>query len=673
MTCAIRSSDRRDGGNWAGLGPACPARPEAPSAVHTLRPDATSLRLRSRERIGTMCGISGFLGEAATYPNVLGEQLRLLNHRGPDASGRYETADGAVAQNRLAVIDLETGDPPITNEDGTIGVVMNGEIYNFRELRSQLEARGHLLRTKGDTEVIAHLAEEEDPTGLAMRLDGMFAFAIWDAPRQRLTLGRDRLGKKPLFYSALPGTLVFASEIKAVLAHPAVVRELDPDALPAYLTFGYVPTPRTFFRGVSSLPAGHVLTVEPGNEPQITRYWSPPHHGKQMQPLSLSVAADELRARIQTALEKRLIADVPLGTFLSGGLDSSVIVALMAEMLDRPVQTFTIGFEDDAFDERRYARIVARRYHTDHHEFIVSPRAVELVERLVWHHDQPFGDSSAVPTFLLNELTRSHVTVALSGDGGDELFAGYERFGAAVAVDQYRRLPAGIRRGLRSALLSLPRGALRGRVGSFQRFIGSAELGLPGAYLAWLTFFNETSRHEALPGGSDWAVEDFCRRWVATEGADVLHRLLDLNLETYLVDDLLVKADRMSMAHALEVRSPFLDAELLTYVRSLPAELKLRGLTRKRLLKAAAADLLPREIINRRKHGFGVPLDRWFREDLASYVASTLGSKHARIRDYLMPAVVDRTLREHATGARDHGDVLWLLLTLEVFLQREGW
>lgn len=573
------------------------------------------------------------------------------------------------------MIDLETGDPPITNEDRTIGVVLNGEIYNFRELRTQLEARGHRLHTKGDTEVIAHLAEDNDAAAVARALDGMFAFAIWDEARGRLTLGRDRLGKKPLYYFASLSAFVFGSEIKAVLAHPAVSRELDEEALPAYLSFGYVPTPRTFFRGVRSLPPGHVITIEAGGEPEIARYWTPePRDGGAVSRSNVRDTAGELRPRLETAVRKRLVADVPLGAFLSGGLDSSLIVALMAQMTDRPVKTFTIGFDDrDGFDERHYARMVAERYGTDHHEFVVAPKAIDLIERLVWHYDQPFGDSSAVPTFLLNELTRSHVTVALSGDGGDELFAGYERFAAALAVERYGQLPPALRARAGDLLEALPGRALRGRIGSAQRFVRAAGLGLPGAYLAWLSYFTEPSRRAAIPAGSNWAVDDFERRWAATDGQATLDRLLDLNLGTYLVDDLLVKADRMSMAHGLEVRSPFLDADLVSYARGLAPQLKLRGLDRKRVLKAAAADLLPADIVRRRKRGFGVPLDRWFREDLSGYVADTLGSRQSRVRQHLVPAVVDRILHEHASRARDHGQALWLLLTLEVFLRREGW
>jgi asparagine synthase (glutamine-hydrolysing) len=622
-----------------------------------------------------MCGISGFLDTRHLAAEVVDAQLRQLAHRGPDASGAFTSAPGTIAQNRLAVIDLQTGNPPITNEDATVGVVLNGEIYNYRELRSGLIARGHSFDTTGDTEVIAHLAEEGEPKEVVRQLDGMFALAIWDTRTQQLTLVRDRLGKKPLYYAFSSDTLVFGSEIKAVLAHPAVPRELDQGAIPAYLTFGYVPTPRTFFRGVLSLEPGHVLTASPGQTPRIEPYWTPPRR-RDAYPVGVSMdaAVKGVRTRLEAAVRKRLIADVPLGAFLSGGLDSSLIVALMAQMTDRPVQTFTIGFDDrEGFDERQFARVVADRYGTDHHEFVVAPDAVALIEKLVWYHDQPFGDSSAIPTYLLNEATHTGVTVALSGDGGDELFAGYERFAAALAVERYGRIPPAARGLIGRSLASLPRSGLRRRVGSAQRFVTAAELGLPDAYLSWLSYFTEPTRRQAIPAGSTWAVEDFMRRWEATSGESLLDRLLAVNLSTYLLDDLLVKADRMSMAHGLEVRSPFLDIDLLGYVADLPPALKLHGLSRKRVLKHVATDLLPAKIIHRRKRGFGVPLDQWFRDDLATYVAGMLGSRSTRVRAHLVPTVVDRILREHAAGTHDHGQAIWLLLTLEVFLRREGW
>lgn len=626
-----------------------------------------------------MCGISGAVSAA---PGVAGSaidaQLACQRHRGPDAEGHFGSDRGVVAQNRLSIIDLVQGDPPITNEDGTIGAVLNGEIYNFVELRKRLTHAGHTFTSHGDTEVIAHLAEDHDAGALARQLDGMFAFATWDRRRELLMLGRDRVGKKPLYYFSGGGIFVFASEIKGVLAHPAVPRELDDRAISAYLTFGYVPTPHTFFAAVKSVPPAHTLTITPGGEPRLERFWQLPVPGaggadEAALGLGLEEAAREVRAHLEQAIRRRLISDVPLGAFLSGGIDSSAIVALMAGVMGKPVKTFTIGFEDrDGFDERPFARAVAERFGTEHHEEVAHPEAVELVERLVWHHDQPFGDSSAIPTYLLGQVARRHVTVALSGDGGDELFGGYERFAAGLAVDGLLRIPTRVR-GLGERLVAaLPPDGLHGRVGRAQRFAGTVEDGMPWAYLSWISYVPEPWRQRLLPAPDGWAREEYGRRWLASDGARPLDRLLALNIETYLLDDLLVKADRMSMAHGLEVRSPFLDTALIEFSARLAPALKIRGLSLKRVLKRAVADLLPQDILSRPKRGFGVPLDRWFREDLESYTASMLGPG-ARVRGHLNGTELDAMLGEHKAHARNHGHALWTLLTLELFLRRHGW
>jgi asparagine synthase (glutamine-hydrolysing) len=627
-----------------------------------------------------MCGISGVIAtdRRGDESRVVEAQLALLDHRGPDARGQFRASHGNVGQTRLAIIDLVTGDPPITNEDGTVAAVLNGEIYNFRQLRDQLGRSGHRFGSQGDTEVLAHLAEDLSPPELARKLDGMFGFAIWHERSRRLVLGRDRVGKKPLYYHWGGGRLVFGSEIKAVLADAEVPRRLDPSAIPAYLTFGYVPTPRTFFEGVRSVPPGCVVVLEVGSEPTVERYWEPPlvgENGTTRLHRSLETAGREVRTLLDAAVERRLISDVPLGAFLSGGIDSSAVVGIMAALVDRPVQTFTIGFDDrDGFDERPYAALVAKRHQTDHHEFVVHPDAVELVERLVWHHDQPFGDSSAIPTFLLSELTRQHVTVALSGDGGDELFAGYERFAAGLAARRYSALPPALRDGVGGLLGRLPPAAMRSRAQRVQRFAAVAGRGLPDAYRSWISCVTEEDRDALLNGTrDDWGLNDYREIWRRSGGAHPLDRLLDLNMRTYLLDDLLVKMDRMSMAHGLEVRSPFLDPHLIDYAARLPPRLKARGMSLKRVLRAAVGDLLPREILKRPKHGFGVPLDRWFRDDLRSYVDHTLRRPDARVKDYLVPAEVDRLLVEHEQRTHNHGHALWTLLTLEVFLRREGW
>lgn len=582
-----------------------------------------------------------------------------------------------IAQNRLSIIDLVTGDPPVSNEDSTIGAVLNGELYNFQGLRERLTQDGHHLRSRGDTEVLAHLAENENAVEIARQLDGMFAFAIWDRRQERLLIGRDRMGKKPLYYWHGDGSFVFASEIKGVLAHPAVTRRLNPRAIDAFLTFGYVPTPETFFDGIRSLPPGHVLTHEPGKEPVIERYWKlgVPGVDAGIEPLELSMAeaTEEVRRLLLAAIERRLVSDVPLGAFLSGGIDSSAIVALMAGVMGEPVKTFTIGFDDrEGFDERPFARAVAERFGTEHYEEVAHPEAVELVERLVHHHDQPFGDSSAVPTYLLNEVAKRHVTVALSGDGGDEVFAGYERFAAGVAVDRVVAVPRWFRSPARSLINTLPPGAANGRVGRVQRFAAKVDGGMPDAYLEWISYVPEEWRQRLLANPSSWARDEYAARWDATRGAKTLDRLLSLNIDTYLLDDLLVKMDRTSMAHALEVRSPFLDTELAEFAMRLPPALKQRGLSLKRVLKGAVAELLPPEILNRPKRGFGVPLDRWFREDLSNYAESMLGPG-ARVRNHLIGEQLDALLAEHRSGERAHGHSLWTLLTLEIFLRKQGW
>ncbi len=634
----------------------------------------------TRAIVTFVCGICGVIQKRPDdLWDSVARQLSSQRHRGPDAEGYFDGGRGVVAQNRLAIIDLETGDPPIVNENRSIGAVLNGEIYNFKLLREELRKGGHRFSSQGDTEVLVHLAEESGAAEIARKLDGMFAFAIWDRDRERLLLGRDRMGKKPLYYWQSGDEFVFASEIKSVLAHPAVPCRLNPRALSAYLTFGYVPTPETFFQGIYSLPPAHVLTYEPAASVLIERYWSLliPGVDSGVRPLDIGIedATQEVRRLLLSAISKRLVADVPLGAFLSGGIDSSAIVALMAGVMGEPVKTFTIGFDDrDGYDERPYARSVAERFGTEHHDEVVHPEAVELVEQLVYHHDQPFGDSSAVPTYLLNQTARKHVTVALSGDGGDEIFAGYERFAAGLAADRALGAPDWLRRPARSLVDLLPPSAAGGRIGRLQRFAAKAERGLPDAYLEWISFVPDHWRRQLLEPSADddWARADYARRWRATHGASTLDRLLKLNIDTYLVDDLLVKMDRTSMAHGLEVRSPFLDTELVEFAARLRPSLKVRGLSLKRVLKQALADLLPAEILTRPKRGFGVPLDRWFREDLQAYTHSMLGDG-ARVRAHVRPDSLDRLLAEHRAGKAGHGHALWTLLTLEVFLRKRDW
>ena len=630
-----------------------------------------------------MCGIAGALAFGAGQPGRADAQLHCMAHRGPDADGVFERGAGWVGQTRLAIIDLARGDPPIANEAGTIGVALNGEIYNYRELRAGLRARGHTLATDGDTEVIAHLAEELEPVALATALEGMFAIAAWDEPHGRLVLARDRFGKKPLYYFTDGRRLVFGSEIKSVLAHPHVPRELRADVIPDYLTFGYVPTPDTFYAGIHSVPPGHVLVATTAGEVGLERYWAPrwpgagPGAGVARAAGGPGEQAAEVRRLLRAGVQRRLIADVPLGAFLSGGIDSSAVVGLMSELQSAPVRTFTIGFEgDDGFDERPFARAVAERHGTEHTEFVVRPDAAQLLERLVSHHDQPFGDSSALPTYLLSELTARHVTVALCGDGGDELFAGYERFAAALVLARYARaVPDGARAAV--ARRAADAGALRRRPrgAKLRRALLRSHLSAPQGLLAWVSYVSAEDRRALVGpvrGRGEAAYEQI---WARSAGAHPLDRLLDLNLRTYLLDDLLPKVDRMAMAHGLEVRSPFLDRELAEYAFTLApsARLRVRDMSLKRVLKAAVADLLPPRLLARPKQGFGVPLDRWFRTDLAPLVDGLLCAPDARVAGHLSGAAVRALADEHRRGARNHGHALWTLLTLETFLRREGW
>jgi asparagine synthase (glutamine-hydrolysing) len=628
-----------------------------------------------------VCGIAGYVQRAQTTSvdlDVLRRQLSVLRHRGPDSDGMIRVGPAVLGQTRLAVIDLVTGDPPITNEDQTVAVAFNGEIYNFRALRHMLTRRGHTFATNGDTEVITHLAEDLEPEEVAHSLDGMFAFALWDDRRQRLVLARDRFGKKPLYWWHGRDQTVFGSELKALLMHPSVPRRLNDGALVPYLTFGYAPTPDTFYAEIQSLPPGHILTVTEGQEPVIARYWRPPMPPAPSfanQPPTVDVAVKETRLLVRNAVRRRLISDVPLGAFLSGGVDSAIVVAIMAELSEAPIQTFTIGFDDnDGFDERSYARMVAKRYATDHVEFVVQPNAVELIDDLLWHHDQPFGDSSAIPTYLLSKCTRQSVTVALSGDGGDELFAGYERFLAGMIFSHYLRLPATMRAAVAKAAGVLPSVSGKSRIDSLRRLLSSGDAELLQTFANWMAYIPQSLRGAMVGSQRDRqeALREYAPLWTESAGQGVLTRLLDLNARTYLVDDLLVKTDRMSMAHGLEVRSPLLDYELAEYVFRLPGSLKVQRFKLKYLLRRAFAPEVPEPILSRRKQGFGVPLDRWFRTELRAYVDSMLGP-NARIREWLNSPAIDEILAQHYAGRRNYGHGIWALLTLELFLRREGW
>lgn len=623
-----------------------------------------------------MCGLCGVVtyGAGDLDMAVAERMVDSLHHRGPDDRGIYRERRGDVSvflgHARLSILDLSAaGRQPICNETGRIWAVFNGEIYNFLALRAEMEAQGHVFRSKTDSEVLVH-AYEQWGHAFVQRLDGMFALALWDQDRGALLLARDRTGKKPLYYASTSKAFVFGSEMKALFAHPGVSRDLNERAVPLYFTYGYVPCPETFYRGIVQVPPASYVLVENGQVRGPFSYWdlAYPLEGQERQ-VSEAEACREVRALLSAAVERRLLSDVPLGAFLSGGIDSSVVVSLMSRLMGRRVKTFSIGFTGDKdLDETPFSRLVARHFNTDHTEFIVEPKAFDLVEKLLWHHDQPYGDSSAIPTYLLAKLAREHVTVALSGDGGDEVFGGYERFLGAIMAE---RLPvSAIQLGIAATGALLGLGISRRPVVRGHRFLLQAAKPLRDRYLAWCSFFSQDFLAELLvapvPAGTR---DSFDRCFEQTEGCSVLHRILQLNFKTYLPDDLLVKMDRMSMAHGLETRSPFLDTALVEYMASLPPHYKVNRWKLKYLLKQAFADLLPKEILRRGKRGFAVPLAAWFRGELKEWVGDLLLSGAPLYRPFIRQDCVQKIYQAHQDRVRDHGPHLWALMNFEIWLR----
>ncbi|MGI9540224.1 MAG: asparagine synthase (glutamine-hydrolyzing), partial [Miltoncostaeaceae bacterium] len=556
----------------------------------------------------------------------------------------------------------------ILNEDGTIAVTFNGEIYNFMDLRRELVARGHVFRSDGDSEVIVH-GYEEWGDDVVVRLDGMFALAIADERHRRTLLARDRTGKKPLYYSTDGGRLTFASEIKALRLAPWVDTSADLTRLPEFMTYGYVPAPHTMFAGVREVPAGCRLVADQSGVGEALPYWDWPTDLAGAATVSAEDLQASLRVLLSRAVERRMVSDVPLGALLSGGVDSSVVVALMSQLADDPIHTFSIGFpDDDSFDERSHARLVADRFGTVHTEFEVSADAMVLLDTLMWHHDQPFHDSSAVPTYLVSKLAREHVTVVLNGDGGDEVFGGYERFSAAAVAGRVPSAGAAVARRL-AGLLPRDEGyhSLRRRA---DRFLDKADRPVEERYQSWISVFDDELLADSLERPAAGDVSEAMGRWYS-RAAELpeLDRILYANFKTYLPGDLAVKMDRMSMAHGLETRSPFLDTAVVERLARVPARRKV-GLRRvKPLLRESCRDLLPDAIWNRRKHGFGVPVGAWFRGPLAKVVHDELLAADARSASAVRPEFVRRVWDEHLRGDHDHGPRLWTLLTLERWLR----
>ena len=634
-----------------------------------------------------MCGICGECSFDGARPVAAGDVRAMRDqmvHRGPDSEGIFVSPDAraGLGFRRLRIIDLTpSADQPMPNEDATVHVVFNGEIYNYQPIRERLIAAGHQFRSRSDTEVIVHLYEEKGDR-FVEELEGMFALAVWDSRARRLILARDRAGKKPLFFYRDARRLAFASEMKAFFAHPDINLEVNADALPYYFMYGYVPGPDTFYRGVEHVEPGTVVTVSADGRVNRRTYWRlqyPDAAEQNTRVTDRRAATAHVRALTTQAVEKRLISDVPLGAFLSGGVDSTIVVGLMAGLMRTPVKTFSIGFEGDAaYDETAFARQVAGRFRTDHTEFRVAPSAVNLIDTLVWHHDGPFGDSSAIPTYLVSQLTRQHVTVVLTGDGGDEVFAGYLRFHAARTAGALPPWSGS----LASALLGLLPASPNERhlLSRARRFARHMSLPLLERLTRWNSFFMEDLPPLLAPALRQalGAIDPlhYLRRDLDELGRlTPLSQMLLANYRTYLPGDLLVKTDRMTMAVSLEARAPFLDRELTEYAATLPDDWKLSRAGRtKGILRDAFPDLIPDEVNRRGKMGFGVPLDRWFRGELRSYVRETLLASNARCREYLDTAEVERLVRRHESGAANLGQQLWCLLTFERWLQLlPGW
>jgi asparagine synthase (glutamine-hydrolysing) len=614
-----------------------------------------------------VCGIAGIASRSgAVDPERLRAMSATLMHRGPDSDGVLVDGPVGLAARRLSIIDLETGDQPIANEDGTVHVVQNGEIYNYRELRAGLERAGHRFRTQSDTEVLVHLYEEHGE-GFAERLRGMFAVAVWDAGRQRLVLARDPFGIKPLYYRIDSDGLGFASELRALPRG-----EIDHDALGSFLAFNSIPAPYSIFREVRKLPPGSLLVWE-GGDARIARYSRPaPVSAADVRRDDMSELAEELRGRLRDSVRAHLIADVPVGVLLSGGVDSAVLAALAAQESSEPVHTFSIGFAERSFDELDDARSVATMYGTRHEELVLRPDAALLLPALADAFDEPFADSSALPTYLVSELAASHVKVALSGEGGDELFGGYYTYAADLLALRFGRLASGVR-----PLVELLPSS--GRKASFdyraKRFVRGADLPPLERHHAWKEIFSPEARAELL--GSDPLsrprldpVDLLRERFAETEGAELLARLQDVDLGLYLVDDLLVKTDRASMAHSLEARVPYLDPVVAGLAQALRTKLKVSGLRKKRLLRKAAAPLLPRRIVYGRKRGFSIPAAAWLRGELEPFARDVLSAATLRRQGYFQPEVVERVLDRHVAGEEDLSRQLWGLLAFTLWHER---
>jgi asparagine synthase (glutamine-hydrolysing) len=620
-----------------------------------------------------MCGICGVVNagnDSLIDKRILHQMCQTIYHRGPDDDGFYFDQQAGLGMRRLSIIDLVSGDQPVSNEDETLWVVFNGEIYNYKSLHANFVGKGHRFKTKSDTEVIVH-AYEEYGERCPEYFNGMFAFALWDVPRRQLLLARDHIGIKPLYYWVGQDRLIFGSELKSVIANPAVPREIDLVALDQFLTLEYIPSPRTIFKGVNKLPAGYRLVYQEGNI-HIEQYWDIPDKDV---PSDEKIIEEMLIELIDDSVRMQLMSDVPLGAFLSGGIDSSTVVASMSESSNSSVKTFSIGFDDATYNELPYARAIASRFRTDHTEEILEPDVADLAERLVRHLDEPFGDFSIFPTYLVSEVARREVKVVLSGDGGDELFGGYDTYVAQQMDRYYRYLPASLRHKLIPALMDKvpPRPEKKGLINKTKRFVEGAALPSSLQHTRWMLFMTAEDKDDlykpevsaCLDGTSTASVLEghFDRK----TGFDPLAQQQYVDIKTYLVDDILTKVDRMSMAVSLETRVPLLDYRIVELAVNLPPQMKLyRGET-KRILKKAMAGRLPHEVLNKPKQGFSIPLKNWLRDPLKPMMMDLLSPEKVQQRGYFNPECVSRWVSEHMNGTMNHSHRLWALMVFELW------
>ncbi len=622
-----------------------------------------------------MCGIAGKINfDGPVDGALLHRMCHAMSHRGPSSRGTF-VADGvAIGMQRLAIIDIADGDQPIFNEDHSVAVVMNGEIYNFRELRAELVSRGHSLASHSDTEVLVHLYEEMGER-MVDRLRGMFAFAVWDSRRRVLLLGRDRVGKKPLFWSRRGSTVWFASELMAILQDPEIERTPNKRAIASYLTYQYVPDPLSAFTGIEKLPPATTVRITADGQAAF-EYWALDYEQK-LDDMSEPELEERLRELLWESTRLRLSSEVPLGAFLSGGIDSSAVVAAMANQMSEPVKTFSIGFGSGDFDELRYARMVAERFSTDHREFQVEPEAISILPKLARHYGEPYADPSAIPSFYLAELTGRHVTVALNGDGGDESFGGYRRYVESPLPAHFDRLPWRLRRLVPHVVGALGEGKqLNSNRARIQRFARTIAMDERERYAHGMSSFHATMHDrvfapEFARSLGEWRANSLLTdQWDASAASARIDQMLDVDVHTYLPGDLLVKMDIATMAYSVEARSPFLDHHLMEFAAALPAHLKLQGMQGKRILKSALRGVIPDTILDRPKMGFGVPLLHWFRDELKDLPSHVLLDPGAHTKDYVRIEAVEKMISEHQAAVVDHSLRLWVLLQLE-YWQRE--